>query len=92
MQAPHVVGQAKHVELALVRVEVAADAREHPGAVVERVGQQPQLRIGVGQDAVVKKGHAGKSHRCLLVSNLEFRPSIALPTGFVCLLSPTPPP
>jgi hypothetical protein len=71
VEAPHVVGQAKHEELALVLVEVAADAREHPGAVVERVGQQPQLRFGVGQDAVVKESHAGKSHRCLLESNLE---------------------
>ena len=85
VKAAHVVGQAKHEELALVLVPVAANASEHAGAVVERVGQKAQLRLGVGEDAVVKEGHAGKSHGCLLGSTLDSNCELVSSTLRACI-------
>ncbi len=65
------VGQAKHEQLALLLVEVATNTREHTGAVVERVGQEAQLCFSVGENAVVKESHVGKSHGCLLGSDSD---------------------
>ena len=60
--APHalvVLAQPEHVELLLRRSPVRADAFEHAGAVLERVGREGHLRFRHGDEGAVEVCDAG---------------------------------
>ena len=61
-EAAEVVVRAEDEELGLVRVPVAADPAEDPGAVVQSVREDADPGLGVRDDAAAEERVAGKSH------------------------------
>ena len=65
-EAPEVILGAEHEELSFIGVPVAADPREQTGPVVERVREQTERRLAVGDDLAVQVGpmrdRRGRSH------------------------------